>query len=117
MAAMSERRPSNLRNVLSFAAVMVTLLAVTAALALVLSTSVLQRMTVDVANSVENVRAIEEAEVTLLLHVRAIDRGERREYANQIHTLLAEASNYVTSGEEARALGEARTAVDAYLVV
>ncbi|HEU4616214.1 MAG TPA: hypothetical protein VFS15_29150, partial [Kofleriaceae bacterium] len=64
---------------LSVAAVLVTLLATTAALSLVLATNVLQRMTADIAQSVESVRTIEEAEVTLLLHVRADDPEEERE--------------------------------------
>ncbi len=112
---MSERRPANLRNVLSFAAVTVTMLAATAALALVLATNVLTRMTAEVAASVESVRTIEEAEVSLLLHVRASDPGEQHELAAQLHELLDEASRYVDSAEEARVLGEARVEVDYYL--
>jgi two-component system, OmpR family, sensor histidine kinase MtrB len=111
---MSERRPATLRNVLSFAAVMVTLLAATSAISLVLATSVLQKMTSDIAASVESVRTIEEAEVALLLHVRAKDRGEQRESAVQVRQLLDEAAQYVTSGDEARALGEAKAEVNRY---
>jgi len=114
---MSKRRPPTLRNVLSIAAVMVTLLAATAAIALVLATSVLQKMTSDIAASVESVRTIEEAEVTLLLHVRALDRGERRESAAQVRDLLVEARKYVTNGGEEAALQEARVAVDRYFAV
>jgi signal transduction histidine kinase len=111
---MSERRPSTLRNVLSFSAVMVTLLAATAALSLVLATSVLQRMTVDMAKSIESVRTIEEAEVALLLHVRAADRGEKREYADQIQSLLGEAGMYMTTTQEAVVLLDAKGRVEAY---
>src|SRR5262245_26481428 len=112
---MSERRPPNLRNVLTFAGVTVTMLAATAAIALVLITSVLQRMTTDIAASVESVRTIEEAEVSLLLHARAFDRGEHHEFATQLHELLDEAARYVDTAEEARVLGEARVEVDYYL--
>src|SRR5262249_49080032 len=114
---MSARRPANLRNVLSFAAVMVTLLATTAALSLVLATSVLQRMTVDIANSVENVRAIEEAEVALLFHLRATSRAEKDKSAEQVRARLDEAKVYITNAEEATVLGEARTKVDEYFAV
>ena len=112
---MSERRPTNLRDVLSIAAVMVTLLAATAAISLILATSVMQSMTREMAASVESVRTIEEAEVTLLLHVRAVDRGEKREYAAQVQQLLDEASQYVTDTAEAMVLAEARRDVDNYL--
>jgi two-component system, OmpR family, sensor histidine kinase MtrB len=114
---MSERRPATLRNVLSIAAVLVTLLAATAAVSLVLATSVLQKLTADIAASVESVRTIEEAEVTLLLHVRAKGRGEQRESAEQVRGLLDEAGRYVTSSAEERALAAARIAVDKYFEV
>ena len=93
---------------------MVTLLAATAALSLAVTTSVLQRMTADIAKSVESVRAIEEAEVTLLLHVRAAERGEKLEYADQIRDLLDEAGRAVTSTGEALLLAEAKHDVEAY---
>jgi signal transduction histidine kinase len=111
---MSERRPANLRNVLSFAAVTVTLLAATAAISLVLATSVLQKMTSDIAASVESVRTIEEAEVTLLLHVRARDHGEETQAAGEVRELLEEAGRYVRNGDEETALYDARFAVDKY---
>jgi two-component system, OmpR family, sensor histidine kinase MtrB len=114
---MPERRPANLRNVLSFAAVLVTLLAATAATSLVLATSVLQKMTADIAASVESVHAIEEAEVTLLLHVRAQSRGEQRESADQVRAWLDQAERYATSSTEARALDDVRVAVDRYFEV
>jgi two-component system, OmpR family, sensor histidine kinase MtrB len=114
---MRERRPATLRNVLSVAGITVTLLAATAAISLVLATSVLQQMTSDIAASVESVRAIEEAEVTLLLHVRAKSRGEQRASAEQVRQLLDEAGRYVTSATEARGLAEARAAVDRYFEV
>src|SRR6185503_9210384 len=106
-----------LRNVLWFSASLVTLLAATAAISLVLATSVLQRMTSDIAASVESVRAIEEAEVRLLLHVRAADRGDKIEYAEQIRGLLDEARRYVTSAAEVGALEVARAHVEAYFAV
>lgn len=112
-----ERRPATLRNVLSFAAITVTLLAVTAALALVLMTSVMQRMTADIAKSVESLRTIEEAEVALLLHARSLDRGQQEELGKQLHELLDDASRYVDSAEEARVLGAARVEVDYYLAL
>ncbi|HEY5947748.1 MAG TPA: ATP-binding protein [Kofleriaceae bacterium] len=112
---MSERRPANLRNVLSFAAVLVTLLATTAALSLVLATSVLQRMTADIAASVESVRTIEEAEVALLLHARSTDPAQRRTFATQLHQLLGEAQSAIGTPQEAKILGEANAEVDRYL--
>jgi signal transduction histidine kinase len=111
---MSERRPATLRNVLSVAAVMVTLLAATAAISLVLATSVLHRMTADIAASVESVRTIEEAEITLLLHVRGKDRGEQVEGAAQVNALLVEASHYVSNTVELAALANAKLEVDRY---
>jgi signal transduction histidine kinase len=112
---MPARRPTTLRNVLSFAAITLTVLAVMAASALVLTTSVLKKVTSDNAASVESVRLIEEAEVTLLLHVRAADRGEKVEYAEQIREFLHEAKRFVTSAREGAALRETIRAVEAYL--
>lgn len=112
---MTRGRPANLRTVLSVAAVLVTLLATTAALSLVLATNVLQRMTADIARSVESVRAIEEAEVTLLLHVRAYDPEEERQLASQLTALLDEADHYVATVQEAAVLGSAKLEVGLYL--
>ena len=112
---MTRGRPANLRTVLSVAAVLVTLLATTAALSLVLATNVLQRMTADIAQSVESVRTIEEAEVTLLLHVRAYDPEEERELASQLTALLDEADQYVSSVQEAVVLSSAKLQVGLYL--
>ncbi len=111
---MSERRPANLRNVLTVAAVTLTLLAATAAISLVLATSVLQRLTSDIAASVESVRTIEEAEVTLLLHVRARDNGEETQAATEVRALLAEAERYAQNAEEESALYDAKVAAHKY---
>jgi signal transduction histidine kinase len=112
---MMERRPATLRNVLSFAAITLTLLAATAALALVLATSVLQRTTARAAAAVESVRTIEEAEVALLLHTRSNDREQQVELSQQLHELLDAANSYVDNVEEARVLAEARIETDYYL--
>ena len=114
---MSERRPANLRNVLSFAAILVTLLAATAAISLVLATSVLRRMTANIANSVESVRVIEEAEVSLLLHVRAYNRGEQSKFASELQQLMDQARVYATTTEEKAVFAEADAAVDKYLAL
>jgi signal transduction histidine kinase len=112
---MTRGRPANLRTVLSVAAVLVTLLATTAALSLVLATSVLQRMTADIAQSVESVRTTEDAEVALLLHVRASDPQEERQLAAQLTGLLEEAKQYVSTAEEALVLSSAKLEVGMYL--
>jgi signal transduction histidine kinase len=112
---MSTRRFANLRNVLSLAAVVVAVLVVTAAVALVIATRVLANTRTEIAASVESVRTIEEAEVNMLLHVRSEDDGARKEFQNQIRSLLDDAARYVTSPEETRALGNARVEVERYL--
>ncbi|HEX5060069.1 MAG TPA: HAMP domain-containing sensor histidine kinase [Kofleriaceae bacterium] len=74
-------------------------------------------MTANIAASVESVRVIEEAEVSLLLHVRAYNRGEQAEFATQLHQLLGEAERYATSPEEKAVLAEANVAVGRYLAL
>ncbi len=112
---MSRRAPANLRTVLSVAAVLVTLLATTAALSLVLATSVLQNMTADIAESVESVRTIEEAEIALLLHVRSTDPAEEHDLAHQLTGLLDDAEAYAATLPESAVLHSAKLEVGLYL--
>lgn len=113
---MSTRRPANLRNVLSIAAIVVSLLSIIAALSLVFVTSTLQQMTSDIAASVESVRTIEEAEVNLLLHVRA-DPGERAAFEGELRARLDDAAAFVQTPQEARSLGDVRVEVERYLEI
>lgn len=96
-------------------AIVAAFLAVTAAVSLIVATSVLQDMTSDIAASVESVRTIEEAEVSLLLHVRAGDHVEQAKFESELRSLLDDAAQYVRTPGEARALGDARVEVERYL--
>jgi two-component system, OmpR family, sensor histidine kinase MtrB len=112
---MGRRQPATLRNVLSISAVVVACLAATAAVSLVFATHMLQRMTAEIAASVESIRTIEEAEVGLLLHVRSGDPEQQRKFEAEVRGLLDDAARYIRGTEGARALGDARVAVDLYL--
>jgi signal transduction histidine kinase len=114
---MRGQRATNLRTVLSVAGALVTMLAITSALALVLATSAVQRMTSRVAGAVESVRAVEEAQVALLLHVRALGRGEPSDYADQVGDLLDQAGQHVASADQAAAHALAKSQVGAYLAL
>lgn len=104
-----------LRNVLSIAVMVVALLVVIAAVSLVIATSVRQSTREEIAESIESVRTIEEAEVSLLLHLRARHPAERHELEIQVRNLLDEAALYLTTPAEKTAFDEARTEVEQYL--
>lgn len=112
---MVTRRPATLRNVLSIAVVVVALLVIIAAVSLVIATSVRQSTREEIAASIESVRTIEEAEVSLLLHLRARTPAERHELEIQVRSLMDEAALYMMTPAEQAAFEEARTEVEQYL--
>ena len=114
---MATRRPATLRNVLSVAVVVVILLVIVAAVSLVFATSVRQSTREEIAASIESVRTIEETEVSLLLHRRAVTAAARHELEIQVRDLMDEAALYMMSPAEQRAFEEARTEVEAYLAL
>jgi two-component system, OmpR family, sensor histidine kinase MtrB len=114
---MREQQPISLRTALSVSAAIIVLLAASAAVSLILATSVLQNITANVAASVESVRTVEEAELSLLLHGRAKDPVLQRELESQLRAHLHEAARHVTSDVELVALNHARVEIMRYLVL
>jgi two-component system, OmpR family, sensor histidine kinase MtrB len=112
---MREQGPISLRKALSVSATIVVLLAASAAVSLVLATSVLQNITANVAASVESVRTVQEAELSLLLHGRAKEPLLQRELQSQLRAHLSDAARHVTSDVELVALNHARVEIARYL--
>lgn len=112
---MTTKRPATLRNVLSIAAIVITLLVLTAAVSLVFATTIRQSTRAELTEAIERVRAIEEAEVGLLLHTRARDGAELRKLEVELRNLLTDATRYISTADEKRAFQSARAAVEHYL--
>lgn len=105
----------SLRTILTVAMSGLTLLAVLAAASLVVLTTYLHRVASDLRANVESVRHVEEAQVDLLMHDRAVDPLVRVDLERSIRRRLRLAREHVTSADERRALAEAEEQLEAYL--
>lgn len=105
----------SLRKGLTVAALLVAMLATLVSVFLVVSTTALQRMTENVAASVESMRNIEEAEVSLLLHARGEDHLVKDTFASDLRRHLDGVRQHVTSDDEADAMRYADAAIERYL--
>lgn len=81
---------------------------------LMLFSDYLHRASMSLANSVESLGLVDEAEVDLLLHDRAASPIARHEIEDSLRRRLAAARRYIVSPEEARTLRVAGQAVDKY---
>jgi signal transduction histidine kinase len=111
---MAQRTPS-LRNILTVVTVSVTALALLVSGALILLTTYLHRASEAIGASVESIRLVQEAEVTLLLHTRASEPLRKRDIEGDLEGNLLGAGRYVTSEQEGRILEDAKARVEAYL--
>lgn len=109
--------PASIRTTMAIVTVVVTVLAVIVSAGLVTLTTILHRSTVSSTASVESVRIAEEAEIDLLRHERARDALIRRELESSLRHKLTEANRFVTTESEARALAEAESQVERFILV
>ena len=112
-----ERPANSLRRMLAIITVVVAVLAVTSAGALIFATNAIRQKTTDAATAVESIRLIEEAEISLLLHVRAADSVVKRSFASELRGLLDAAEDHVAGPVTGRLLDDARSRVEYYLRV
>jgi signal transduction histidine kinase len=105
----------SLRSTVAIATLAVTMLAVVAAVALVLLTSILDHTTSGAVASVESVRLAQEARIVLLQRERAGDRLIQQELENKLRRVLEHAERYVATDDELAALVEAKQSTDAYV--
>lgn len=110
-----ERRRFSLRSTLTAVTIVVALLAVIVSGSFVALTTILERTTVSAAASVESVHLAEQAEVDLLLLERSADPLVRAGIEADLRHRLAQATRFVTTDDEKRALSAATTKVSAYL--
>lgn len=106
---------ASLRSTMAAVTVIVTVLALLVSGALVGLTTALHRATTSSSASVESVRLAEEAEIDLLLHLRARDPLVMRDIEGDLRRKLIEARSFVTTSDEARVLSEAANRVDEYI--
>lgn len=107
--------PVSLRSTVVIATLAVTLLALVAAAALVLLTSILDHTTSGAVESGESVRLAQEARIVLLQRERASDRIIQQELENKLRNMLEQVERYASADDEATALVEAKQSSDAYL--
>lgn len=105
----------SLRKTLTVATITITGLASVVAVALVGITSYLREEGNNLAESVESVRLLEEAELDLLLHARLRDPVVVAEIERRLHSRLREAQRSISTNEESMALQNAQASVDRYL--
>jgi signal transduction histidine kinase len=105
----------SLRATLGVATAVITLLAVLVAAALMVLTTYLHRMTHLAGESLISVRLADQARIDLLLHERSRDALVRSSIERNLLHGLNEARGFITSPEEARALEEAGSLLNAYL--
>jgi signal transduction histidine kinase len=108
-------RPIALRKLLTSVTVLLTTLAVGIAVALVVLTTYMQRVSGMLATSVDSVQLAEEAEIALLLHGRTNDPLVRRQLGSALRTALVEARKHIATNREATALATAERRVESYL--
>ncbi|HET8712653.1 MAG TPA: HAMP domain-containing sensor histidine kinase, partial [Gemmatimonadales bacterium] len=89
-----------------------TMIALLVAVALMLLTTSMRKVTAELLAAVESIRTAEEAEVTLLLLDRASDPLTRGRLTGQLRDLVAAAGDHVTTPEERALQGEASEIVD-----
>jgi signal transduction histidine kinase len=109
------RRAPTLRRTLVAITALVTVLSLAIAALLVSLTTYLQRVTSDLASSVESVRLAEEIEIDLLLHLRAHDPLARRKFEADLRRKLLDARPFATTPEEAVLLQRAGSLAEAYV--
>jgi len=105
----------SLRATLTTAMSVLALLAMLAAGSLVVVTSYLHRVAVDLRSGMESVRLLEEASIDLLVHGRAVDPLVAASIEQELRRKLEAARAHVTSAEERAALERAKEQIDAYL--
>jgi signal transduction histidine kinase len=109
------RPATSLQRILSTVTIITGLLALVATGALITVTSLLDRVTRTMADSVESIRLAEESEVDLLLHARTSDALIRHDLEGRLRSKLDAARAHVTDPSEALMLARARVNVEAYI--
>jgi two-component system, OmpR family, sensor histidine kinase MtrB len=109
------KRRYGLRSTLTITTSAVAALALIAVGALFWLTTMLHRTTATVADSVESMYLLEEAEIELLLHARATAPLMARNLEASLRERLQTARKYANSREERHALEVATSRLDAYL--
>lgn len=110
-----QARAPRLRTKLTLITTGIAVLALGVSAALVLLTTVLQETSEVLGGAVEGVRLAEEAEVALLLHIRAVDPVVKRSLENDVRRRLAALRSSVSSARETRVLDRAEDRFDEYL--
>jgi two-component system, OmpR family, sensor histidine kinase MtrB len=103
-----------LRRVLTTVNVGVATIVLLVCGALVVSSTALHRVSVELASAVESVRIFSDAEVDLLLYARARDSVVRAEIEERLRRHLGQAKIHVSTETEAALLRDAESALTAY---
>ena len=90
-------------------------LAVASALALLLVSTAVHSVTLELGRVIESITIAEDAQTALLLHARVEDPLTKATYAVQLRRLLERAEQFVDSEDEAALLEEASSGVERYL--
>src|SRR5438093_313530 len=110
----SRLRGISLHRSLSLSVTALAILALGAAVSLVVLTTYLHRVTVDLEAGLHSVRLAEEMRIDLLTYVPTRDSGIRTSLEQDLRGKLSQARQYVGTPEEDRALADASQFIEAY---
>jgi signal transduction histidine kinase len=105
----------SLRTVLTAAMSILAVLAMLAAGSLIVLTSYLHRSASELRAGIESVHFVEEAQVDLLIHSRAVDPVVRAEIEQRIRRGITGARRYITSDHEGEVLAGVEQRLNTYL--
>jgi len=105
----------SLRTVLTAAMSILTALAMLAAGSLIVLTTYLNRSVTELRAGIESVHFVEEAQVDLLIHSRAVDPVVRAEIEQRIRRRIADASLHLTSEHEGEVFARVEQRLNTYL--
>lgn len=105
----------SLRTVLTVAMSILAALAMLAAGSLIVLTDYLHRSAAELRAGIESVHFVEEAQVDLLIHSRAVDPVVRAEIEQRIRQRIIGARRYVTSDHEGEILAAVEQRLNSYL--
>lgn len=110
-----ETRTPTLRTILAVITAAVTGIALSVAGALIVLTTYMGQASNTLATAVESIHLVEDAEIQLLLHVRAQDPIVQQNLESDLLRILASAREHVASDTEAREMAEAEARIQEYL--